>query len=107
MLKNLKSNFKDLVEENTRVFKTPSTAKILFICPKKSNPLIPPGKQNQFRMGVGVLLDLVKHSRPDISNSVRELSKVADGATEGHFKALSQTIKYSIGTEDSGFLLQP
>ena len=29
-----------------------------------------------------MLLYLVKHSRPDIANAVRELSKVADGATE-------------------------
>jgi hypothetical protein len=50
---------------------------------------------------------LVKHSRPDISNSVRELSKVADGATEGHFKALLRTVKYVMDTEDLGLLLQP
>jgi hypothetical protein len=58
-------------------------------------------------MGVGMLLYLVKHSRPDNSNSDRELSKVADGATEGHFKALLRTIKYVLVTEDHGLLLQP
>jgi hypothetical protein len=50
---------------------------------------------------------LVKHSRPDISNSVRELSKVADGATEAHFKALLRTVKNVIDTEHLGLLLQP
>jgi hypothetical protein len=69
-------------------------------------PLISPEKQKQFRMGVGMLLYLVKYFRPDISNSVRELSKVADGATEGHFKAHLRTIKYVLGTEDHGLLLQ-
>jgi hypothetical protein len=58
-------------------------------------------------MGVGMLLYLVKNSRPDISNSVRELSKVADGANEAHFKALLRTIKYVIDTEHLGLLLQP
>jgi hypothetical protein len=58
-------------------------------------------------MGVGLFLNLVKHSCPDTSNSVRELSKVVDGATEGHFKALLRTIKYVLGTEDHGLLLQP
>jgi hypothetical protein len=58
-------------------------------------------------MGVGMLLYLVKHSRPDNSNSVRELPKVADGATEGHFKALLRTNKYVLGTEHHGLLLQP
>jgi hypothetical protein len=50
---------------------------------------------------------LVKHSRPDISNSVRELSKVADGATEAHFKAFQRTVKYVIDTEHLGLLLHP
>jgi hypothetical protein len=53
-----------------------------------------------------VLLYLVKHSRPDISNSVRALSKVADVATEAHFKALLRTDKYVIDTEHLGLLLQ-
>jgi hypothetical protein len=66
-----------------------------------------PERQKQFRMGVGMLLYLVQHSRPDISNLVRELSKVAEGATEAHFKALLRTIKYVIDTEHLGLLLQP
>jgi hypothetical protein len=58
-------------------------------------------------MGVGMLLYSVKHSRPDISNSVRELSKVVDGATEAHFKDLLRNVKYVIYTEHLGLLLQP
>jgi hypothetical protein len=58
-------------------------------------------------MGVGMLLYLVKHSCPDISNSFRELSKVAVGATEAHVKTLLRTIKYELGTEDHCLLLEP
>jgi hypothetical protein len=58
-------------------------------------------------MGVGVLIYLVKHSRPRISNSVREMSNLADGAIEGHFKALLRTSKYAIDTEAPGLLIQP
>jgi hypothetical protein len=54
-----------------------------------------------------MLLYLVKHLRPDISNSVRELSKVEDGATKAHFKALLRTAKYVIDTEELGLLIQP
>jgi hypothetical protein len=32
---------------------------------------------------------LVKHSRPDVSRAVRELAKVADGATSGHWKTMT------------------
>ena len=34
-----------------------------------------------YRSGVGTLLYLTKHSRPDISNPVRELSKTMDAPT--------------------------
>jgi hypothetical protein len=34
------------------------------------------------------LLYLIKHSRPDLSNSIMELTKVLDGATPAHWKAI-------------------
>ena len=37
-----------------------------------------------YRSGVGTLLYLTKHSRPDITNPVRELSKSMDGASMAH-----------------------
>ena len=37
--------------------------------------------QSMYRSGVGTLLYLTKHSRPEITNSVRELSKSMDGAS--------------------------
>jgi hypothetical protein len=86
LLKNLKANFKDIIKERARVFKTPSAPRSLIIRPKDGDPLISPEQQKHFRMGVGMLLYLAEHSCPDISNSVRELSNVADGGTEGHFK---------------------
>jgi hypothetical protein len=54
-----------------------------------------------------MLLYLVKHSRPDISNAVRELSKVADGATPGHWKTMTRLIKYVLDTEDYGLKIKP
>jgi hypothetical protein len=99
LLKNLKENFASIIGDTTRIFKTPSAPKTLIMHPKEGDPLISPERQNLFRMRVGMLLYLVKHSRPDISNSVRELSK--------HFKSLLRTVKYFIDTEHLGLLLQP
>jgi hypothetical protein len=107
LLKNLKGKFKSLIEGDPRVFKTPSAPKTLIIRPKDGDPLISPEQQKQFRIGVGMLLYLANHSCQDISNSVRELYMVAQGATEGHFKAHLREIKYVLGTEDHGLLLQP
>ena len=49
-----------------------------------------------------MLLYLVKHSRPDIVNPVRELSKVLEGATQEAFKLLHCIIKYVLDTKTWG-----
>ena len=53
-------------------------------------------KRTKYRSGVGMLLFLVKYSRPDISNAVRELSKANLGPNPAHYKKLLRTIKYVI-----------
>jgi hypothetical protein len=59
-------------------------------------------------MGVGMMLYLFKFSCPDISNSVREISKVADGATDGVIlKHLYAQIKYVMCTKYFGLRLLP
>jgi len=64
------------------------------------NELISLENQRMYRSGVGILLFLVKYSRPDISNAVRELSKANDGATKLHLKCLMRTIKYVLDSKD-------
>jgi hypothetical protein len=70
LLKNLKENFKSIIGDTTRIFKTPSALKTLIIRPKEGDPLISTERQKTFRIRVAMLLYLVKHSRPDIANSV-------------------------------------
>jgi hypothetical protein len=54
-----------------------------------------------------MLLYLVKHSRPDMANAVRELAKVLDGATPAHWKAMLRVIKYVIDTKMLALKLKP
>lgn len=54
-----------------------------------------------------MLLYLIKHSRPDLANAIRELTKVLDGATPGHYKAMLRVIKYVFDTEKYGLRLKP
>ena len=54
-----------------------------------------------------MLLYLVKHSRPDIANPVRELSKVLDGPDSGAFKEMLRVIKYVLDTQNWGLKIQP
>ena len=54
-----------------------------------------------------MLLYLVKHSRPDIANVVRELSKMMDGATPAAFKELKRVIKFVLDTRTFGLKIEP
>jgi hypothetical protein len=106
LLLHLKQEFGALVE-SLKEFKTPAPPRSMVKRPDKEDILITVEQQTKFRSGVGMLLYLVKHSRFDIANSVRELSKVADGATIAHWKLLLRCIKYVITTEYLALKLKP
>ena len=55
-----------------------------------------------YRSGVGTLLYLTKHSRPDISNPVRELSKTMDAPAPVHVKEMYKLIRFVLSTKDYG-----
>jgi hypothetical protein len=55
--------------------------------------------QPRFRSGVGMLLYLIKHSRADISNVVRELSRCMDGATLAAYKEMLRVIRFVFDTQ--------
>ena len=49
-----------------------------------------------YRSGVGTLLYLTKHSRPDICNPVRKLSKTMDAPAPVHLKEMYKVIRCAI-----------
>ena len=55
-----------------------------------------------YRSGVGTLLYLTKHSRPDISNPVRELSKTMDAPAPAHLKEMYKLIRFVLSAKDYG-----
>ena len=106
LIKNLKLHFGELVE-SVKFYSTPAIPRTVILRPKVTDARLSAEDQSKYRSGVGMLLYLVKHSRPDIANAVRELSKVADGATEDHWKALLRVIKYVLSTEAYGLKIKP
>ena len=60
-----------------------------------------------YRSAVGTLLQFVKHSRPDIANPVRELSKCMDCATPAAMKELKRLICFVDQTRDYGLRIEP
>ncbi len=63
--------------------------------------------QATYRSGTGMLLYLVKYSRPDIANAVRELTKGMQACSEDDFKEMKRVIKYVLDTKDYGLKMEP
>jgi hypothetical protein len=64
-------------------------------------------KQKIYRSGVGMLLYLVKHSRPDIANAVRELSKALDGTSPAAYKELMHVLTYVMDMKRLSLKMKP
>jgi hypothetical protein len=86
-IKRLEEDSKQYISTE-RTYKTPAAPKTVIMRPHPGDPLISDAEQSKYRSGVGILLYLIKHSRPDLANCVKELTKVLDGATEAHWKAM-------------------
>ena len=106
MIKTIEESFgKQLTD--MKVTKTPGTPGIGVTKCTEESKVITVEKQTQYRSGTGMLLFLIKHSRPDISNSVRELSKALDGATGHAWKELFRVMKFVMGSKDLGLKICP
>ena len=106
LVKRLDKSFGHLVKGNYR-YMTPGTPSYNVERPKNDSEKISPERQTIYRSAVGTLLQFVKHSRPDISNPVRELSKCMDSATEGAFKEMCRVVKFVLDTREYGLKFKP
>ncbi len=89
MLKTFENEIRGIKE-----YLTPATSGYRVTKPQTEEEKLSVEQQSEYRSGVGLLLFLVKHSRPDLSNRVRKLSKGMDCANEDHMKAMLRAIKY-------------
>ena len=103
LIKNLKRRFGHMVDGKN--LKTPGTPGFKVFCVED----IKLGVKDQkiYCSGVGMMLYLVKHSRPDLANPVRELSKVMDGATNFHLKELLRIINHTLNNETLSLRMRP
>ena len=99
LIKKIELHFGEDVQ-NMRKYNTPASPGTGIVRPTEDDVKISSKDQTRYRSGVGMLLYLVKFSRPDISNAVRELSKANDGATMAHFKELLRCIKFVLDTKN-------
>ena len=98
ILKRLRHRFYDKVKHVSE-HSTPSTPGFKAYRVKNDWEKLNTCDQKLFRAGIGILLHLVKYTRPEIANSVRELSHVMDCANDAHFKELLTVIKFVLDSE--------
>ena len=105
LIKKLEKYFGDDVRK-MREYDTPAGHLETIQMVKDDEPSIDVNEQTRYRSGVGMLLYLVKFSRPDLSNCVRELSKANSKANDGHFKSLLRVIKYVLITKSRSLVFK-
>ena len=98
LIKKMYEKFKDELPE--RDYETPFAPNSGVNRELSKENLLSEEVQTDYRSGVGMLLYLVKYSRPDIANGVRELSKVMDGACEDDYKRMLRMIKFVESTKN-------
>ena len=86
-------------------YKTPSASGE--ILSRKTNIYVGKEDHGNYRSGVGMLLYLVKHTRPDIANTVRELSKALDSPSPCAYKSMLRTIKFVLDTRSLAIRIKP
>ena len=86
---------------------TPGTPNQVLVREKEKVAMLPSEQHSRYRTGVGMLLYLVKYSRPDIANAVRELCKVLDGCNRAAYKEMLRVIKYVLDTKTLGLKMSP
>ena len=104
LIKKIGLEFGDKLQK-VREASTPATAGdtvVKMTSDEKLKGGLPKERQTQYCSGVGMLLYLVKFSRPDILNSARKLTKAMDCANEAHYKSMLRVLKYVLGMKDLG-----
>jgi hypothetical protein len=77
------------------------------LMPCKEEDALDDKRQAIYRTGVGKLLHMMRWSRPETLNAVRELSKHMKMASEAHLKAMYRLMKYCVETPERGLFLRP
>ena len=97
-IKKIKKKFGNELKD-IRKAPSPAGASDVVMRPISKEEIVDEETQGLYRSGVGMLLWMTKHTRPDIANAVREASKVMDGATPAHYKYMLRICKYVVETD--------
>jgi hypothetical protein len=102
----LKEKFENEVN-NLSDYGTPGTPRFKIVRPSNKTEKIDGNLQLKYHIGVGMLLYLIKYSRPNLANKVRELNKCIDGANLAAYKEILTVVKFVLDTKDYCLKLNP
>jgi hypothetical protein len=106
LINNLKEKFENDVN-NLSGYGTPGTPGFKIVRPMDETEKIDSNQQSKYSSGMSILLYLIKYSRPDLENVVRELSKCMDGANLAAYKEMLRVVKFVLDTKDYCLKLNP
>ena len=101
IIKSLEQKFGDRAMKE-RLSLTPGSPRFTARRLENLEDRVSPEEHETYRSGVGTLLYLTKHNRPDICNPVRELSKTMDAPVPVHLKEMYKVIRYVLSTKEHG-----
>ena len=73
----------------------------------KEGETVSPEETTYYRRGVGKLLHMMRWSRPEIYNAVRDLSRHMSAVTSEHIDAMHRVMAYCVATPLRGWQLKP
>ena len=88
----------DIFIKKIQPYKTPGTPGLSIL--RNPELSVDDEKKTLYQSGVGMLLYLVKHTRPNIANPGCELSKCLDGPSPAAYKEMLRVVKLVIDTKD-------
>jgi hypothetical protein len=77
------------------------------LMPCNDSDVLDDTQQSLYRKGTGKLLHMMRWSRPEILNPVRELSRFMKAPSHAHMGALYRLLKYCVSTPKRGLFLKP
>jgi hypothetical protein len=69
--------------------------------------MLPKHDMTYYRSGVGKLIHVVRWSRPESWNAVRDLTRHMSKAVGRHITAMHRTMKYILASRDKGLFIKP
>ena len=101
LIKKLVKTFRELLKCERKT-KTPGTPRAVQVVPKEDSDKLDAEEHHKFRSGVGMLLQMLKHSRTEPSNPMRELTRCMSGPGPKNMKEMHGIVKWVLDLPSVG-----